>query len=442
MNIYDIIRKKRDKGVLSRGEIDYWLKGCLEGEIPDYQSSALLMAAFINGLDKQETIALTEAMIASGETMDLSPLPGLKGDKHSTGGVGDKTSLVVIPLAAAAGIKIAKMSGRGLGHTGGTIDKLESIPGFRVDLALDEFYEQVSRCGLAIAAQTKELVPADKLLYALRDVTATVDSIPLIAASIMSKKIASGGDIIVLDVKYGSGAFLKTPEKAQELAAVMVAIAGGLGRKACGVLTSMEAPLGKYVGNALEVMEAAELLKTGQGDPDLRQVCLALAGEMICLAGLAPTRNEGRAVAAELLENGAALTKFKEMVEAQGGDSRIIQEPGRLPQAKYSWDIQALEDGYLERLDGEAMGFISLDLGAGRRKKEEPINYGAGLAIHKKIADPVRKGDLLATLYSDDRSSFAQAQKAFYEALSIGEAKPQRSKLIGGYVTCGGVELV
>jgi pyrimidine-nucleoside phosphorylase len=439
MNMYNIIRKKRDGEILSPAEIAFWIKGCVAGEIPDYQSSALLMAAFINGFNRDETIALTAAMINSGKTVDLSSIAGIKADKHSSGGVGDKTTLLVLPMIAAAGIKAAKMSGRGLGHTGGTIDKLESIPGFKAELSREEFLKNIAANGFAIASQSADLAPADKLLYALRDVTATVDYLPFIAASIMSKKIASGSDIIILDIKYGSGAFLKTPQKAAELAEVAVNIGEIMGKKTCCVLTSMDEPLGSCIGNALEVREIVDILQTGAGDERLIEVSVVLAGEIIYRSGLTLNREEGCKKAIQTLRDGSAREKFRLMIKAQGGED-ILNNPALLPEAAYVFDIISPKKGCLISFNTEAIGFISLALGAGRKVKNATINYGAGIKLHKRIGDHIEKGDVLASFYSDNRDVFAAQTAAFYEAIIIGDETPLKKPLIAGYAGSEGFE--
>lgn len=438
MNMYEIIRKKRDGGSLSREEIAFWLQGYVAGELPDYQSAALLMACFIQGLNREETVSLTRAMVDSGKVLTLDSLPGLKVDKHSTGGVGDKTTLIVIPILAAAGLYVPKMSGRGLGHTGGTLDKLESIPGFKTGLSLEEFLCHTRENGLAMAAQSQELVPADRLLYALRDVTATVDSLPLIAASIMSKKIASGADYILLDVKYGSGAFMKDFEDAKALAAAMIEIGSALGRKTFALLTSMEEPLGLCVGNALEIQEALELLTFGKGEEKLRRLCLALAGEMLFQTGKAASREQGQGLAEELLLSGAALEKFACLVKAQGGDSRVLKQPQLLPAAPYALEFIAQRSGYITAMDAEAIGFIALELGAGRKTKEDTLDYGAGLVFHAKTNMPVQEGQAIATLYGSHRAQLRQGAAALSRAVEIQSAPIAMAPLIAGYLDSEG----
>src|SRR5256712_3985630 len=369
MRAYELIQKKRDGGELTAGEISAILAGYVAGEIPDYQMSAFLMAVYFRGMSSRETADFTLAMVRSGETLDLGAIRGIKVDKHSTGGVGDKTSLVLIPLVAAAGAPVAKMSGRGLGHTGGTIDKLESIPGFRTQLDTRAFIDQVNRVGCAIVAATNELVPADKKLYALRDVTATVDSIPLIASSVMSKKIAGGSDAIVLDVKTGSGAFMKTLDGARDLAKAMVGIGAQVGRRTTALITDMAQPLGRAVGNALEVAEALETLR-GEGPKDLRELCLELGAQMVTLAGVTRTAEEGKALLTKMLGDGSALAKFAQMVEAQGGDRRVVDDTRWLPAAPGRIALEAPSAGVVPAVGAQALGLAAMGLGAGRATKD------------------------------------------------------------------------
>ncbi len=431
MRMYELIRKKRDGGKLTRAEMDFWLSGYVKGEIPDYQSAALLMAAFLRGLDRDETTALTLAMLHSGKTVDLSMIPGVKADKHSTGGVGDKTSLIVAPLAAAAGLKVAKMSGRGLGHTGGTIDKLESIPGFRTELNQEEFFQTVKQCGLSIISQSRDLVPADKLLYALREVTATIDSIPLIAASILSKKLAVGADIILLDIKYGAGAFMKSLADARELARVMVEIGSTMGKEVSGVLSAMDQPLGCAVGNALEVAEAALVLQGG-GPEDLRRLCLALAGEMLFLGHKAETPVAGETLAAAFLDNGAAWAKFLEMVACQGGDPAALTSAEGLPKAPYIRPVMAECSGCIRFMDAGKIGNAALLLGAGRQVRGEKVDASAGIVLNKKSGDPVEKGEPLAFLHTSTAERYEKGAASFASAIMIGEEKPEPKPLIAG----------
>ena len=398
MRMYDIIKKKRDGGQLSTAEIQFFIKGYVDGSIPDYQASALCMAIFYSGMTEEETAALTLAMANSGDTVDLSRFGNNTADKHSTGGVGDKTTLIVAPIAASLGCIMAKMSGRGLGHTGGTIDKLESIEGFNTALTPEEFFSTVEKTGLAVVGQTGNLTPADKKLYALRDVTATVDSIPLIASSIMSKKLAAGAHTIVLDVKCGSGAFMKTPEEAKALALEMVKIGNNCGRNTSAVITNMDRPLGKNIGNALEIKEAIEVLK-GKGPSDLREVCLSLATQIVSLSK-GVDKDSARKLCEDALSSGKAFGKFKEWISAQGGNSQWIENPDLFPVAKFSKDILSRKDGYISGTDAESIGIASVMLGAGREKKDDTIDMSAGIIMHKKTGDFVKKGDSIATLFT------------------------------------------
>ena len=398
MRAYDLIQKKRDGRTLSAGELAFLLDGFVEGHIPDYQMSTFLMAVFFRGMTLRETAEFTLAMVRSGETLDLTRIRGTKVDKHSTGGVGDKTSLVLIPLVAACGAPVAKLSGRGLGHTGGTVDKLESIPGFRTELSGEGFIEQVNRIGCAIAGPNANLVPADKKLYALRDVTATVDSVPLIAASVMSKKIAGGSDAIVLDVKTGSGAFMKTLDAARALARTMVDIGTEVGRRTVAVISDMGQPLGLAVGNALEVREAIDTLGGG-GPDDLRELCLTLGSHMLVLAGVVSAPEAARVRLAEALERGDALRKFAEMVRAQGGDAAVVEAPDRLPAAPVVEPVASPAAGFVGAIDAEALGVAAMALGAGRATKDDTIDPAVGIVLRKKVGDPVRRGEPLADLH-------------------------------------------
>jgi len=437
--MYEIIRKKRDGLVLSQEELTSWINGYVAGKIPDYQSAALLMAAFIRGLNEQETVDLTMAMLHSGDIMGLSFINGIKADKHSTGGVGDKSTLIVAPIAAAAGLIVAKMSGRGLGHTGGTLDKLESIPGFRTSLSVEEFLENARNHGISVIGQTKQLAPADALLYALRDVTATVDSIPLIAASIMSKKLALGSDTIVLDVKYGSGAFMKEVFNAIALAKTMVSIGEALGKKTAALITSMEQPLGNAVGNALEVREAIQVLK-GEGPDDLRQLSCTLAGEMILQSGLLSERDEALALATQKIKDGSALNKFMELVAAQGGDKAVIQNPNLLPQAKEKLPVLAPEGGFIKSIDAEAVGFAALNLGAGRHTKEEKIDPAVGIVLAHKTGDYVQKEEKIADIYCQDLLTGSRAHNILQKAVKISQTPLKPGPLIYGLVTKEGFQ--
>jgi len=427
MTVYDIIRKKRDGGELTDEEIQFFVDGYTKGDIPDYQASALCMAIFFNGMTAKETATLTLSMAASGDTVDLSRFGTLSADKHSTGGVGDKTSLIVAPLAAAMGGKITKMSGRGLGHTGGTVDKLESIPGYKTTLTPAEFITQVEQVGVAIIGQSGNLAPADKLLYALRDVTATVDSLPLITSSIMSKKLAAGSHNIVLDVKVGSGAFMKTPKDAAALAEAMVDIGCRCGRRVSALITSMDAPLGNAVGNALEVKEAVEVLKGKQGD--LREVCLALSSEMASLFLEIPIE-KAKMLAAQTLDSGKAYEKMKEWVAAQGGDTRVLDTPALFPAAPCKKDILAPCDGFLTAMNAEEIGMAGVLLGAGRQKKTDTIDFSAGMILHKKTGDAVKAGDALCTLYAARKDLFPAAEQRFMAALQFGATPPKTMPLI------------
>lgn len=428
MRIYDIIAKKRDSGELTREEISFFVKGCTSGEIPDYQTSALLMAIYLNGMTDRETSDLTSEMAKSGDTADMSAIEGLTVDKHSTGGVGDKTTLIVVPIVAALGGKVAKMSGRGLGHTGGTVDKLESIPGFRTELSPKEFFDNVNALGAAMIGQSGNLAPADKKLYALRDVTATVSCIPLIASSIMSKKLASGSDCIVLDVKVGSGAFMKSLDDAKQLARQMVNIGNACGRKVSAVLTNMDIPLGFAVGNSLEVIEAVKVLK-GEQKGDLYDVCIELAANMFALTS-GKSLDECRELAKGSVENGSAFRKLKEIVNAQSGDVKVLDDTDLFAKAKYSFNITADESGYISRLDSEKIGISSVVLGAGRETKGEKIDHSAGIILNKKTGDLVNKGDVLATLYTNNQDKLCNAEKIFLSAVEFSDEKPDKEPLI------------
>lgn len=429
MNMVDIITKKRDGGELSPEEIHFFIDNYVKGSIPDYQASALLMAIYFRGLSRAETFALTEAMEFSGDVEDLSDLPGVKVDKHSTGGVGDKTTLVVAPVAAAAGVTVAKMSGRGLGFTGGTADKLEAIPGFRTRLEPEEFRRQLAELGLAVITQTGSLTPADKKIYALRDVTGTVESPGLIASSIMSKKLAAGSDGIVLDVKCGSGALLKDLAEAENMAELMIDIGRNAGRKMVAVISDMSQPLGQAVGNALEVEEAVQVLKGG-GPEDLRQLCLELAGEMIWIGGRAESFQEGKNIARKVLEDGSALEKFREMVRRQGGDDRIIEEPERMGSSRDSRDVLAERDGFIAEMAAQEIGRASQHLGAGRLRKEDEIDFTAGIRMHVRIGNFVKEGDVLATLYGADARRLEEAETILEAAVRISTEPAEPPKLI------------
>ena len=416
MNMEEIIRRKRDGEELTPEEIRWFVQGYTAGEIPDYQASALLMAIYFQKLSKEETFVLTEAMRVSGDVVDLSAIPGTKVDKHSTGGVGDKTTLIVAPIAAACGVPVAKMSGRGLGFTGGTIDKLEAIPGFQTTLEPDAFMDQVRDIGIAVIGQSGHITPADKKLYALRDVTGTVDNMSLIASSIMSKKLAAGSDAIVLDVKCGSGAFMKTVEDARTLGSLMCEIGNSAGRRTIAMITDMSQPLGLAVGNALEVREAIEILH-GQGPDDIRDLSLRLAGAMIYLGGRAKTFDEGFRMAETALYSGAALEKLRTLIARQGGDPAVVDQPELLALSKIQTEIYAEKSGYVHSIDAEAVGLASQHAGAGRAVKEDAIDPCAGILLAHKVADHVNKGDLLATVFASSRkkadSAAAEARRAF-----------------------------
>jgi pyrimidine-nucleoside phosphorylase len=441
MRMYDIILKKREGMELTRAEIEYWVNGYVKNTIVDYQVASLLMAIYFNGLSDKETIYLTQAMINSGEQVNLNHLPGIKADKHSTGGVGDKTTLVLAPLIAAAGIKVAKMSGRGLGHTGGTLDKLESIPGFQTELSPVQFMENLQKVGLAITGQTSNLVPADKKLYALRNVTATVDSIPLIASSVMSKKIAAGSEIIVLDVKYGSGAFIKSPQNAQKLAKTMVEIGTGMKRKVAAVISSMDCPLGFAVGNALEVKEAINTL-TGKGPDDLKELCLVLAGLIFVLAGYSPDLISGKKKAKHILNSGEAAKKFAQFIKSQGGDSGIIDNTDLLPEARFRCSIIAPKNGYITKMNSESIGRASTILGAGRINKEDTIDPSVGIVFHKKTGDPVIKNETIAMIHTNDEDKIDEALNMLKNSIWIENTPSLQVPLIYGVLTENGFDTI
>ena len=427
MRMYDIIQKKRNGGELSNEEIAFFINRYTNGEIPDYQASALMMAVYFRGMTEDETACLTECMADSGDRIDLSRFGSLSADKHSTGGVGDKTSLIVAPIVASLGGKIAKMSGRGLGHTGGTVDKLESIPGYKTELSPDEFIAQVEGVGMAIIGQTGNLAPADKKLYALRDVTATVESIPLITSSIMSKKIAAGAATIVLDVKVGSGAFMKNERDAELLAESMVKIGKKCGRKMAALITDMNSPLGNNIGNSLEIIEAVDVLKNKKMG-DLRDVCKALSSEMVSLIFDIP-HDEAEQKVVHAISSGLALSKMREWIEAQGGDSRFIDDPTLLPMAKNQLGIICETDGYITSMDAEKIGISSVMLGAGRESKDDTIDLSAGIIMNKKVGDRVEKGDILATIYYNDISP-ENARSCYLSALTISSEKTTEKPLI------------
>ena len=419
MRMYDIILKKRANLPLSDKEIRFVIDGYVKGEIPDYQVSALLMTIVFNGMNARELGTLTLAMAQSGNMVDLSNIDGITVDKHSTGGVGDKTTLIIAPLVAACGGKVAKMSGRGLGHTGGTIDKMESIPNLKVSLEQDAFIDQVNKIGLAVIGQSEGLAPADKKLYALRDVTGTVDSIPLIASSVMSKKLASGAQAILLDVKVGSGAFMKNIEDARELAKAMVDIGKENGRSVKAILTDMDRPLGHAIGNALEIREVINTLK-GHGPEDLTHECIIMAAHMLVLSRMCDYETALNRVQ-QVLDSGAALERLRLMIEAQGGDSRVIDDDRVLTIGKFTYDVTSPQDGYITRMNTERCGIASVMLGAGRTVKDGPIDYSAGIVMHKKTGDAVSMGERIATLYASDESLFTNAAQTYFAAITIGD---------------------
>jgi pyrimidine-nucleoside phosphorylase len=426
MRAVDIIRKKRDALELTKEEIEFLIRGCTRGEIPDYQISAWLMAVWLRGMSGAELAALTEAMLHSGEVLDLSDLPGKKVDKHSTGGVGDKTSLVLAPIAAAGGLLVPMISGRGLGHTGGTLDKLESIPGFNVNLSAGEFRRVLRECGLALIGQTAEIAPADKKIYALRDVTATIESPNLICASIMSKKLAEGIDALVLDVKTGSGAFMKKEEDAAHLAELMVETGRRMGKKVVALITDMEQPLGRTAGHSLEVIECVEALGGG-GPQDLRELSLELSAWMFFLGGRSTSVKEGRRLAAEMIASGKAKAKFREVVRLQGGDARVVDEPERLPKAKGKVDVVSGKAGFVAGTQCEQLGVACSVLGGGRERKEDAIDPAVGLVFHKKIGERVEKGEALCTLHYNAENRLAEAKKLVEQSYRI-EAEAPKGK--------------
>lgn len=428
MRMYDIIEEKRNGRELSDEEIKFFIKGYTDGSIPDYQASAFCMAVYFNSMSERETVTLTKAMANSGDTVDLSMFGTLSADKHSTGGVGDKTSLIVAPIVASLGAKITKMSGRGLGHTGGTVDKLESIPGYKTTLSGEEFISQVEKVGMAIIGQSGNLTPADKKLYALRDVTATVDSIPLIVSSIMSKKIAAGSHNIVLDVKCGSGAFMKTLEDAEILANEMVKIGKGCGRNMAALITDMDRPLGSAVGNSLEVIEAVQVLE-GELDNDLKEVCVSLASELISLV-LSVSHCEALTMVNNALNSGKAFEKMKEWISAQGGDVSFIENTDKFPKAEYVYDVLTDSDGYISSMDTEKIGLASVILGAGRENKEALIDFSAGIMLYKKTGDKISKGEKIATMFTNNKMSLKDAEKMYRSALLVSSVNPERKPLI------------
>ena len=419
----DVIRKKRDGVELSQAEIEGLVKAYTEGSIPDYQVSAWLMAVVLKGMTRPETAALTDAMLHSGDVLDLSALPRRKVDKHSTGGVGDKTSLVLAPLAAAAGVAVPMISGRGLGHTGGTLDKLEAIPGFNVNLPVAEFRRVLEVCGCAMIGQTAEIAPADRKLYALRDVTGTVESPYLICASIMSKKLAEGIDALVLDVKTGSGAFMKSEKDAAFLAELMVETGERMGKHVVALITDMDQPLGNMIGNALEVVEVVEILRGG-GPEDLRELCLELAGWMLHLGGVSKTVAEGKQESTKLISSGKALDRFRQMVELQGGDARIIDDVKRLPQARYTTQVASAKPGYLASMQCEQIGTACVILGGGRERKEDAVDPAVGIVLHKKVGDHVATGEAIATIYYNAEAQAVRARQLIEASCQVAEAPP------------------
>ena len=429
MRMYDIIMKKRNGGELSKEEIDFFIKGYTAGEIPDYQVSALMMAIYFQKMTEEETLNLTMAMVHSGETLDLSAIRGIKVDKHSTGGVGDKTSLALTPMVAACGIPVAKMSGRGLGHTGGTIDKLESFPGFSTALTTEQFVKNVNEIGIAIMGQTADLAPADKKLYALRDVTATVDNMSLIASSIMSKKLAAGADAIVLDVKTGSGAFMKKEEDALALAREMVCLGKNAGRKTVAVVSDMDQPLGYAVGNALEVKEAIDTLN-GHGPADFEKLCLTLGTQMLLAGKAASDEKSAEEMLQRTIEDGSALKKLAQFVKAQGGCEEAVYHPEMLPKASMVQPVLAEKEGYLNHIDCDEVGICSLLLGGGRETKESVIDLSVGLVLEKKVGTYVKKGDVLAYIHANDENKAKAACTRFIKACHIGEQKPEELPFI------------
>jgi len=429
MNIVELIRKKRNGNELAHHEINYLISAYTKNKIPDYQFAAFLMAAFLKGLNKEETSCLTESMINSGKTINLSSIKGAKIDKHSTGGVGDKTSLIIAPIAAAAGIKVPMISGRGLGHTGGTLDKLESIPGFKTDLNLTEYKSVLKKCGAVLIGQTKDIAPADKLIYSLRDVTATVESIPLITASIMSKKIAEGIDGLVLDVKTGSGAFMQKMNDAVLLANTLVNIAKSFNKKVIAYITEMNQPLGNYIGNWLEVFESIKILK-GEIKNDLLELSLVLAGAMIFLGNKSSSIEEGSQLAQEIIANGKAFDKFLEIVKLQNGDTAYIKNPNKYPKSKFVQEIKSKESGYLKQINNYEIGMASVILGAGRTKIDDKIDPKAGIIFYPKIGDKITKGDIIAEFHSSSKEKINEAEEKIYSSLKFSGQKVKKLKLV------------
>lgn len=439
MRMYDLIIKKRDGLELSKEEINYFVKNLTEGKIADYHVAAFLMAVFLKKMNKRETADLTQAMMRSGDVVDLSKISGIKVDKHSTGGVGDTTTLVLAPLVASCGVPVAKMSGRGLGHTGGTIDKLEAIEGFHVEISIDDFINNVNKHGIAVIGQTKNIAPADKKIYALRDVTATVDNISLIASSIMSKKLAAGSDAIVLDVKVGSGAFMKTIEDAVELGKEMVEIGQIMDKNTIAIITDMEQPLGFAIGNALEVKEAIDTLKNN-GPEDLTELCVKLGSNMVYLGGGADSVESAEKLIREKLANGEAFEKFKEFISIQGGRIDVINNPSKLPSADHVREIKSEVEGYLETIKSDSVGIAAMKLGAGRETLDSVLDMSAGIILKKKVGDKIEKGDVIATLYTNTESKLDDSEKMFLDAITISKEEVAPRKLIKAIVNRDGVQ--
>lgn len=439
MRMYDLILKKRDGGVLTKEEISYFISEYTKGNVPDYQAAALLMTIYFQKMNEEETVNLTEAMMNSGEIIDLSAIKGVKVDKHSTGGVGDKTTIALGPIIAACGVPLAKMSGRGLGHTGGTIDKLESIPGFNVNMTIDKFINNVNNFKIAVAGQTANLAPADKLLYALRDVTATVDNISLIASSIMCKKLASGADSILLDVKTGSGAFMKATDDAFNLAVEMVKIGNNMNRNTIALVTNMDQPLGNAIGNSLEIKEAIETLK-GNGPEDFKELCITLASYMLLLAQNVKSVDQGREKAEEVISNGKAFEVLKTFVTEQGGDVNYIQNIDLLPKSKRIYELKSKETGYINKIDAETVGLSALALGAGRETKDSTIDLSVGIVLNKKAGDYVKKDETLAYIHYNDDDKKKTAVNKLQTAYMINEKNESSTQLVFGIVTADGIK--
>ena len=434
MNTIELIRKKRNKESNTKEEISFLINSYAKGKIPDYQFSAFLMAAFINGMNKEETSSLTNAMLHSGKVIDLASIKGEKIDKHSTGGVGDKTSLIIAPIVAAAGINVPMISGRGLGHTGGTLDKLESIPGFRTDLSINEYKNVLKKCGAVLIGQTSDIAPADKMIYALRDVTATVESIPLITASIMSKKLAEGIDGLVFDVKTGSGAFMKNQKDSEQLTASLINTAKVFNKNVIAFITDMNQPLGNYIGNWLEVYESIKVLK-GELKNDLFELSLSLAGAMIYLGGKANSINAGKVIASEVINSEEAFKKFLEIVKLQGGDTAYIIHPDKYPKSKYHKRLISMEYGFVDSINNYELGMAALELGAGRKTKEDVIDPAAGIIFYSKIGTEIKEGDIVAELFSNKKDSLRIAEDKIFNAIVLSKKKTSASKLIKKIIT-------